>query len=308
MFNEYVTRTQKPENFDQFYSELIQGAKYSNVEIYENKEFKVEGVSVNNLFFTTDDGSKIHVKYTFPTAQNVKKVILLFHGYYGNSGAWFDKISYSKLGYAVMAIDVRGQSGLSTDVCNTSGSTLKGMVIKGAKEGPGNLYYTQVYLDTYRLTCLAKELYPDIPLVAMGGSQGGALAAVCSALTPTIKQCIIHYPYLSDIEHSYEVGLPYDGIENYFKLEDPLAKTYKQFFETLRYIDIQFFAEKIDAAVTMFVGKKDIVCPLECQSAFYNKLKCEKKVYFYPEKGHEYLDGSEDIILNLLLDNFQGDD
>ncbi len=301
MFNDYQSKAKMPEFFDQFYDGLCEQSTYSDLKITERDDFKVEGVSVNDLYFKSDDGAIIHVKYTFPTNQQIKKVLLIFHGYHVSSGAWFEKIAYAKLGFAVLAIDVRGQSGLSSDVCQTSGSTLKGLVIKGIKEGYQNLYYTQVYMDTYRLTLVAKELHPGISLIALGESQGGALAAVCSGLTPEIEQCIINYPYLSDIEHAYELNAPYDGIENYFKWEDPTGSTYKQFFETLSYIDIQFFAKRIEADVHMFVGKRDIVCPLECQSAFFNKLNCEKKVYFYPEKGHEYLDGSEDIKLNLIM-------
>lgn len=301
MFNDYQSKAKMPVNFDQFYDQLREQSSYSDVEIIEREEFNIEGVSVNDMYFNTDDGARIHVKYTFPTNQKVKKVMLVFHGYHVNSGAWFEKIAYAKLGFAVLAIDVRGQSGLSSDVNMTSGSTLKGLVIKGIKEGYQNLYYTQVYMDTYRLAQLAKELYPDTPLVALGESQGGALASVCSALTPEIKQCLINYPYLSDIKHAYELNAPYDGIENYFKWEDPMGQTYDQLFETLSYIDIQFFAKRIKADVHMFVGKRDIVCPLECQSAFYNKLESTKRVYFFPEKGHEYLDGSEDIKLNLLM-------
>lgn len=301
MFGDYQSKAIKPKRFEEFYKELRETSTYSNVVITENEQFSIVGVSVNDLYFDTNDGANIHVKYTYPTDQAIKKVLLVFHGYHVSCGAWFEKIAYAKLGFAVLAIDVRGQSGKSTDVSITSGSTLKGLVIKGVNEGYENLYYTQVYMDTYRLANLAKELHPNTPLIALGESQGGALASVCSALTPEIEQCLINYPYLSDIKHAYEVGAGYDGIENYFKWEDPIAETYEQFFETLSYIDIQFFAKQIKADVHMFVGKKDIVCPLECQSAFYNKLDCNKKVYFYPEKGHEYLDGSEDIKLKLVM-------
>ncbi len=305
MFSEYESKAIKPNDFEQFYENLLSKTCFENLEIIECKEFSIENISMNNLFFTTDDGARVHAKYTYPKAGKIKKVILSFHGYYGNSGSWFEKIAYAKLGYAVLALDVRGQSGLSTDVCQTTGSTLKGMVIKGLVDGPENMYYTQIYMDTYRLANIAKKLHPKTKIVAVGASQGGALAAVCSALCPEISQCIINYPYLSDIEHAYDLGMPYDGIESYFKLEDPLAETYDMFFNRLRYIDIQFFANKIKADTFMFVGMKDIVCPPECQSAFFNKLNCRKKTYFYREKGHEYLDGAEDITLKIIMDQIK---
>ncbi|MFV0556135.1 MAG: acetylxylan esterase [Lactovum sp.] len=293
--------TKKPEYFEDFYDGLCKKSTYQQLEIIENKDFPLKDVSVNDLYFETDDRARIHVKYCYPTSGEIKKVILVFHGYHVSSGAWFDKIAYAKLGFAVLAMDVRGQSGLSTDVNQTAGSTLKGLVIKGVKEGYQNLYYTQIYMDTYRLANLAKALHPNIPLVSMGESQGGALAAISAALTPDIELCLIHHPYLVDIEHAYELGCAYDGIENYFKWEDPLGKSYTEFFQTLSYIDLKFFASRIRAELHLFTGKKDKVSPLECQMSFYHQVTSKKELYLYPEKGHEYLDGAEDIKLKLLL-------
>jgi cephalosporin-C deacetylase len=41
--------------------------------------------------------------------------ILIFHGYSGSSGDWYDKLGYVAQGYTLAAMDCRGQSGSSED-------------------------------------------------------------------------------------------------------------------------------------------------------------------------------------------------
>lgn len=301
-YTNYLSSDKIPTDINQFYKRKIENCSYTDLEINVAKNID-KNLKLQDLYFTADDGARIYAKYITPTNRPVEKILLLFHGYHVDSCSWYDKLAYAQLGFAVFALDCRGQSGRSEDNSSTSGSTMKGLVIKGIKEGVDNLHMVRQYLDTYRIGQIANDLHPNLTIYTMGESQGGALALVAASLLPNVKTCITQYPYLCDIRHAYDIGFGYSGINDYFTWEDPIAESYNQFFETLAYIDVKNLVHNITADVHLLVGHKDLVCPPVCQFAMYNNLKSKKRYYIYPEKGHEHLHNSEDLKLDILLHN-----
>lgn len=295
----YQSNHAVPDDINSFYNELLEQTTYSNLEVKALEGYD-QNVSVNDLYFIANDGARIYSKYVYPKHRKINKVLLMFHGYHVDSGGWFDKIAFANLGIAVFALDCRGQSGKSQDNTLTSGSTMKGLVIKGINEGVNNLHMIKQYLDTYRLGLIAQDLYPELTIDVIGESQGGALALVAASLLNNVSTCVTQYPYLCDIKQAYDDGYGYSGINDYFTWEDPLATTYEMFFDTLAYIDVKNLASRITADVHLLVGHKDDVCPPKCQFAMYNNLQTTKHYYIYPEKGHEHLHNSEDLKMKLL--------
>lgn len=299
-FINYKSSDDKPDDFDSFWTENIKSASYSNLQIKEIDKYA--NCSLNDLTWTSGDGAKIYAKYIYPTNKVITKVLLLFHGYHVNSGEWFDKIAYANQGIAVFALDCRGQSGKSEDNTLTKGSTLKGLVIKGHQEGKDNLHMVKQYLDTYTLSVIAQNMHNNVSQVTLGESQGGALSLICASLSPFVKLCISQYPYLSNFKLADKLNMPYSGVEDYFKWEDPQAVTYDEFFNILSYIDVHHFTSKITCPVHMLTGCKDDVSPPICQFSAFNNITSEKKYYLYPKYGHEYLQGSNDLKMKLILD------
>ncbi len=299
-YTNYISIDKKPFDIDAYYNKQLNLTSYSDLKITEFKQID-DNIKLMDLYFTADDGARIYAKYIYPTNRPITKILLLFHGYHVDSCSWYDKLAYAQLGFAVFALDCRGQSGRSEDNSATMGSTLKGLVIKGINEGLDNLHMIRQYLDTYRIGTIAQNLHPNLPIYTMGESQGGALALVAASFLPNVTTCITQYPYLCDIRHAYDIGYGYSGINDYFTWEDPIASTYNQFFETLAYIDVKNIVHNITADVHMLVGHKDIVCPPECQFAMYNNLNTTKHYYIYPEKGHEHLHNCEDLKLDILI-------
>lgn len=144
-----------------------------------------------DLYFTGVRGARIHAKYLRPrTVSTPQPAVLQFHGYTGDSGEWQDKLAYVSLGFSVLALDCRGQGGLSEDTGGVKGNTHNGHIIRGLDDHPDNLLFRHIYLDTVRLAQIALELPGVDPqrVYAMGGSQGGALTIACAALEPRIKK------------------------------------------------------------------------------------------------------------------------
>ncbi|HTX78761.1 MAG TPA: acetylxylan esterase [Longilinea sp.] len=302
----------RPSDFDSFWDKGLaeMRALDSQVELIQ-ANFQAPNVECFHLYFTGVGGARVHAKLLRPMNVSIPHpAVLLFHGYTGDSGDWFDKLGYVSAGFTVAALDCRGQAGLSEDRSSVSGNTLHGHIIRGlndALEGsPEKLLFRQVFLDTAQLARIVMEM-PDVDanrVGAMGGSQGGALTVACSALEPRIKRAAPVYPFLSDYKRVWEMDEAKDAyaeLQEYFRHSDPTHELEYSVFEKLGYIDIQFLAPCIKAEVMWTIGLMDTVCPPSTQFAAYNKIVSSKTMTIYPDYGHESLPGINDRIFQYMM-------
>ncbi len=302
----------RPEDFDIFWDLGLKEmhSTDSKVELIPS-EFQVNGCQCFHLFFSGVQGARVHAKYLRPTnTKSPHPAVLMFHGYTGNSGDWEDKLSYVSQGFAVAALDCRGQGGLSEDTGGVLGNTLHGHIIRGLNEAingsPQKLLYRQIFLDTAQLAKIVMEM-PDVDpdrVGVMGGSQGGALTVACAALVPRIKRAAPIYPFLSDYQRVWSMDQAKDAykeLQEYFRFFDPIHKKEKVIFENLGYIDIQHLANRIQANVLWGIGLMDTICPPSSQFATYNKIVSRKSMKIYPDYGHEILPGFNDESFQFMM-------
>jgi cephalosporin-C deacetylase len=233
-------------------------------------------------------------------------VVLQFHGYHSDAGDFSDKIALAAEGMCVLALDARGQGGPSEDTTRSKGGVMKGLIIRGWEEGPEQLYFRAVFLDTAHMARIALAMAGvDAERVAVqGASQGGALALVCAALEPRVSKALVQYPYLSDYRQAFRLNVltnAYEELAYHFRFRDPLHLREAKFFKTLDYIDLQYLAPRIKAKVVWGIGLEDTVCPPQTQFAVYNQLHTRKTMLAYPEYGHEYLPRYADTTRSFLL-------
>lgn len=304
----YEGKSPLPADFDQYWDRALQELKQQSLdfELVES-DFKSKIADCYHLYFTGVGGAKVHAKFVRPK-KNVStgQGVVMFHGYYGDSGDWLDKIAYAAEGITVLALDCRGQAGLSTDTVTVDGPTIKGHIIRGLKDSnPDQLYYRHVYLDTVQATWILMSMdHIDRSRVgAYGQSQGGALAIACASLEPDIKQVFAVHPFLADYKRAWEMDVnnsAYEEISYYFRAVDPTHQTKDQVFNRLGYIDIQNLSPRIKGDVQWVTGLRDNVCPPSTQYAAYNKITANKKMTLYPEHGHEFLPKHGDQALQWL--------
>jgi cephalosporin-C deacetylase len=302
-----------PLDFDSFWDKSLTEMRAVDPQVeLTPAEFQAPHIECFHLFFTGIGGARIHAKLLRPAnALSSHPAILLFHGYTGDSGDWFDKLGYAAAGFTVAALDCRGQAGLSEDRSNVTGNTLHGHIIRGLddalKGSPEKLLFRQVFLDTAQLARIIMEM-PDVDanrVGATGGSQGGALTIACSALEPRVKRAAPVYPFLSDYKRVWEMDQAKDAyaeLQEYFRHSDPTHKLEDKVFEKLGYIDIQFLAPRIQAEVNWTIGLMDTVCPPSTQFAVYNKIVSPKTMTIYPDYGHEPLPGLNDRVFQYMLE------
>ncbi len=274
-------------------------------------EFQAPGAECFHLYFTGVGGARVHAKLLRPKhTASAAPAVVMFHGYSGHSGDWFDKLGYVGAGYTVAALDCRGQGGLSEDNSDVVGNTHRGHIIRGLADAlagrPDKLLFRQIFLDTAQLARIVMDM-PGVDATrvgATGGSQGGALTVACMALEPRIKRAAPIFPFLSDYLRVWQMDLAkdaYEELRTFFRLFDPRHQQEAAVFEQLGYVDIQHLAPRIRAEVLWPIGLMDQICPPSSQFAAYNKITSPKRMAIYPDFGHEGLPGVNDIVFEFLM-------
>ncbi|MEI8314224.1 MAG: alpha/beta fold hydrolase [Verrucomicrobiota bacterium] len=299
----YTGRNPRPADFDSFWDAGLAEIKAlaAKLELIPAK-FTAPGVDCFDLYFTGVGGSRIHAKYLRPkSAPRPHPAVVMFHGYSGNSGDWFEKLAWTSLGVSVLALDCRGQGGLSQDRGGVTGTTLKGHIIRGLDDAPQQLLFRQIFLDTAQLAGIAMQM-PEVDpkrVGATGGSQGGGLTLACAALEQRIKLAAPIFPFLCDYQRVWEMDLAtaaYEELRTYFRQFDPRHEREQEIFTKLGYIDCQHLAPRIRGEVLMVTGLMDPICPPSTQFAAYNKITAKKNMVIYPDYAHEGLPGASDTI------------
>lgn len=310
--NTYQGKNPRPVDFDSFWDQGLAEMRSTDPQVeLIAAEFQAPNMECFHLYFTGVGGARLHAKLLRPsTGPSPHPAVLLFHGYTGDSGDWFDKLGYVNAGFTVAALDCRGQAGLSEDSGHVTGNTLHGHIIRGLDDAlrgrPEKLLFRQMFLDTAQLAKIIMEM-PDVDagrMGVLGGSQGGALSIACAALEPRIQRVAPLYPFLSDYRRVWEMDQAKDAykeLQEYFRHADPTHQREAEIFEKLGYIDIQFLASRIKAEVHWGIGLMDTICPPSSQFAVYNKITSPKKMVIYPDFGHEPLPGFLDQAYQFLM-------
>lgn len=304
----YMGRNPRPADFDEFWDHSVAEMAALDPEIeLKPVNLKAAGAECFDLYFTGVGGARIHAKYLRPKNASAAPhpALVMFHGYGANSGGWVDKLAYVAQGYSVAALDVRGQGGLSEDSGGTTGRTSSGHFIRGIDDGPEKMLFRSVFLDCAQLARIVMAM-PEVDAArvgATGGSQGGALTLVCASLEPRIARAAASFPFLCDYKRVWEMDLAvaaYAEIREYFRSFDPRHLREDETFTRLGYVDVQFFAQRIQARTLMLVGLMDTVCPPSTQFAAFNKIMAPKEFLIYPDFGHEDPPGAADAVFEFF--------
>jgi cephalosporin-C deacetylase len=303
----YTGRNPCPPDMDAFWDASLAEMRALNPKVkLEPFPLKTAAAECFDLYFTGVGGSRIHAKYLRPRKSSKRHpAVVIFHGYSGSSGDWFDKLAWISQGYTVAALDCRGQGGTSQDLGGVTGNTYKGQIIRGLDDDPKKLLFRQMFLDTAQLVGIIMKM-PEVDprrVGITGGSQGGGLTLACAALEPRVKLAAPVFPFLCDYQRVWEMDLSvaaYEELRTYFRQFDPLHEREKEIFTKLGYIDCQHLAKRIKAEVMMPVGLMDTICPPSTQFAAYNKITSKKQLVIYPDFGHEALPGVTDRIFDFM--------
>lgn len=302
----YLGKGNYPSDFIDYWNRQIARLNERDLE-YElvKKEFLNECADYYELYFKGIDGARIHAKYICPKNRQNVPLILQFHDYKQSSKSWYHLTRYIGIGYAVLAMDCRGQGGMSEDLGGVLGTTVCGHLMIGIDDELDQMYYRKVYLDAYLLSKIGSQL-PQIDtkkIVSYGQGQGGALAIVVAAMNKEINKCVAKDPFLADFKRVWEMDLDslmYEGLRYYFRWFDPLHEREDEVFSRLGYLDVVHFAKQLNCKFLLGTGLLDSSCPPSTQYAIFNQAMCNKMHLVFAKFDHELCNRFEDEVLRFI--------
>lgn len=284
----YRPPTTAPSDLDSFWRRTLGEAARSPLNAsLERIDYPVDGLDVYQAFYDGWGGARISAWFIARSEARSQPTIVFYHGYGGSKGQVFDYLGWALQGYTVVAVDVRGQSGDSSDPGLYPGGHASGWMTQGILS-PDTYYYRGAYIDCVRALDFAvsrPEVDPE-RIAITGVSQGGGLSLAVAALDPRPKLSMPEIPYLCHFRRALEVtsALPYHELAIYCNRR---PEHEEQVFSTLSYFDNLNLAERIRCPVLMTVGLQDLITPPSTVFAAYNRITAEKEIRIYPYGGHE---------------------
>lgn len=255
--------------------------------ILERIDYPVANLDVYRVFYDGWRGARICAWFLARSDAKAQPTMIFYHGYSGNKGQVYDYLGWALQGYTVVAVDVRGQSGESSDAGQYPGGHVTGWMTQGIMS-PEDYYYRGVYVDCVRAIDFAVSR-PEVDanrIGVTGVSQGGGLSLAVAALDNRPKLSMPEVPYLCHYRKAAQVTdrTPYVELAMYCHRYPEREDTV---FRTLSYFDNLNLADRIQCPVLMTVGLQDWVCPPSTIFAVYNRIQGEKEIRVYPYGAHE---------------------
>jgi cephalosporin-C deacetylase len=290
-----------------FWNNTLEAAAQQPLSVRREQQSPLfPSVRMDKLTYLGHDSTPINAWFLVPdkpSGSQKPPCVVMFPGYGGDRGLPERYAIWLLLGYAVLAVDARGQAGETGNLLQDDAGSSKGWVTQNllSKE---RSYYLALALDVVRAVEAACQ-QPEIDasrIAAVGASQGGGMALLAGALSPQVTAVVADIPNLCHLDYGilHSTG-SLSEIATYLKRHpDKLG----QALESLAYFDIVNLAHRIQAPVLMSVGWKDTVCMPDTIYAAYNRLSCSKIIYDYPFSGHETSEEHHRKVIRFLQENF----
>jgi cephalosporin-C deacetylase len=146
-------------------------------------------------------------------------------------------------------------------------------------------YFKRVYLGCVRAIDFIHSLpeFDQQNLAVAGGSQGGALTIVTTALDSRVKYLVAFAPALSDL-----TGYLENRAGGWPHLFNSASYQTKNRIETSKYFDVANFAQLVKVPGFYSWGFNDETCPPTSMYAAYNMIKAPKELFIEKDAGHWY--------------------
>ena len=150
-----------------------------------------------------------------------------------------------------------------------------------------NFYYRGAFCDVKRAIDFVATLdKADMSrVIAMGGSQGGALSTIAAAVDERICALAISVPFLGDYPDYHKIV--WWPLHEVFDAAKKQGISREAILDMLTYFDVKNFAPRVTCPTFMAFGLQDKTCPPHTNFSIYNNLSSTDKHYFCaPRAGH----------------------
>jgi cephalosporin-C deacetylase-like acetyl esterase len=278
---EIVPLPNRPAGFHEFWQRLVAdaGEEAPDYRLDFSEERSRDRVEVWVARYASLAGKTIYGWYLLPEASQPRPAILYLSGY--GARPIQPPISLAKQGYAVLAIDVRGNP-----VDRPRAHPFEDYCTVGI-ESPDTYVYREIVghaLRAVQFLASRPEIDPN-RIAVLGVSDGGAIGLMLGALSPRVRAVAADAPMLCDLRLSLRAGAwPYTEIARYAQSDPDHARAVQQ---TLPYFDLVNFAADIKCPVLLSTGFLDPVSLPSAVYGMFNLMAGPKELRPFPEAGHE---------------------
>lgn len=167
-------------------------------------------------------------------------------------------------------------------------------------------YYKRVFMGCIRAIdyLFTRPEFDGERLMVLGGSQGGGLSIVTTALDPRVKYFVCFYPALCD-----HMGYLYDragGWPHMFDRTRAYFRTAERILNS-RYYDAANFARLIRVPGFFSWGYNDLSCPITSMYSAYNVVTAPKELVLELRNGHRRSERQNRLADAWMLRQFFGE-
>lgn len=280
----------KRADFDAFWKRSVEELRSVPLEV---RRKKVETpydktMTTYEITFNTHDDTWGRAWFSCPNgAKGKPPCVARFHGGSMKGEIYPDVVA---TGVCCFTMDVRSQGGRVMDKANyRTGDYNGGLMTRGVLD-KNDFYMRNIYLDAVRVMDVIAELEEVDPerIVTLGGSQGGALSIVASALSGRSRKCYTFVASYNILHKRVELG---SGI---FKSTHEFLKVYPEHtdavMETVSYFDVNNLVSLLKVPTSFCIGLADQICLPEFVYSVYTHAECEKELMMVPFCPHCYPD------------------
>jgi cephalosporin-C deacetylase len=277
-----------PEDLNEFWERTLRASAARPLHAERTKEASLSPyMTVYRVVYEGYDETPIHGWYVLPSFAGERDLpcMVLYHGYTGSKGYPEQYADLLMMGYAVFAIDVRGQGGETGNLLPQTYGMTKGWIAQGLLD-PEMSYYKAITVDALRALEWAAQ-QPEVDpgrIVAAGGSQGGGLALISSALSGIPSKTVADIPNMCHMD--YGIVNSTGSLTEAAAFVSRHPEKLDQVLKTLSYFDMLNLCDRLRRPVFVSLGLKDTVCLPETIFAVYNRIAVRKELQVYPFNGH----------------------
>lgn len=279
------------EDLGEFWEETLKAAAARPLaDRREQQESLSPHMDVYQITYEGYDDTPIHGWYLLPkfvSPEDGKGLpcVVMYHGYHGSKGIPEQYAAWLLMGYAIFAIDVRGQSGDTGNLLAQRHGMTAGWMTQGLLDPRGS-YYQAITVDAIRAVEWAAA-QPEVDasrITVMGGSQGGGLALMTGALSDIPSLVVADIPNMCHMD--YGIYHSQGSLTEAANFVSRQPERLDEVLRTLSYFDMLNLVGRLTVPTFVSVSLKDPICMPETIFAFYNRLEAPKQMQIYPFNGH----------------------
>ncbi|MBF4571555.1 acetylxylan esterase [Herbiconiux sp. VKM Ac-1786] len=290
---EYESSQTEPDDFDEFWSATLAGARAVPVELEATRlDLPFSTIDVFDVSFRGWAGERVRGWLRLPrSSDGPLPAVVQYVGYSGGRGAPVDELFWASSGYAHLVMDTRGQGGSpmaeGTGDSGIPGATVGGVMTRGI-EHRDDYYFRRVFTDAVRAVD-AVRTHPAVDprrVSVLGTSQGGGIALAVAGLVPELQAVSASVPFLCDFPRAIRVtdSDPYREIGRYLAAHRGATAAVTR---TLAYFDAVNFSRRASAPALFSTALMDSTCPPSTVFGAYNAYSGPKDITVWEFNGHE---------------------